>query len=493
MAAKCVSSCALGLALHLVGAVHVKDEGVARQVLEPAPLDGKDQQVPLMAMATAKDASGESSGTHAALWSAAYKKKFGKEAVTDVCDEYKQCDSVAHTCLATVDKMPMAPFKMRVFEHDKYVSRAALCEHKVWEDGGVTEMIDRLSPLSKGSFLDIGANIGSWAVPIGASMQARGSKGVVIAAEAMTASLDLIKDSVQLNSLKNFQFVNKAVVQNSDKKPSICINIEDVAPAEETNMGGNMAELGQRKTNDSPCKKEVPTTTLDYLYEQIPEMKDIAAVKLDCEGCEGQALLGGNKFLTEKPPCYLAFELTEDYLCQAGTNPTELKEFLEAKGYDTSSMQLHGGSTCAEYMEWAKKNEHPQTFATLPLKKLDECLARFTDKSSAAAAIPAAARPQVPAVPPATAAGPATAAVAEPATTAVPAASSASVPAASAAATTATSEPAGTAAATLAAAPAAAQAEPSLAARSLAGRPQTSTCLAALSFIYLSHSLLSYS
>ena len=59
--------------------------------------------------------------------------------------------------------------------------------------------------------------------------------------------------------------------------------------------------------------------TLDALLDKDPKMTHVFAAKLDCEGCEGQALMGGADWLAKYPPCHLMFEMTEKYLCESGT------------------------------------------------------------------------------------------------------------------------------------------------------------------------------
>ena len=85
--------------------------------------------------------------------------------------------------------------------------------------------------------------------------------------------------------------------------------------------------LGSR--DGKMCDTEVPATTLDELYEQEPAMREVLSAKLDCEGCEAQALLGGRRFLKESPPCSLAFEVVERFFCESGIELRTLANFLD--------------------------------------------------------------------------------------------------------------------------------------------------------------------
>jgi FkbM family methyltransferase len=236
------------------------------------------------------------------------------------------------------------------------------------------------------NFLDIGANLGSWTLP--AAMNVKGHGGKVISVEADPQTIGTLTESVGLNSLLgSVDLVQKAVVRDSNAKTSICLSQGDVSKVE--NIGGNQAALGSRNSTFTACDKEVKTMTLDDLYAANPDMKNVAAMKLDCEGCEGQAILGGHKFLTETPPCFIAMEITEGYLCDSDTPLEEIKTFLHDHGYDTSKIVgPHGGPTCKDYLSYEKQNNLPpgsvQDFVMLGRRDASDataCMARFQDTS----------------------------------------------------------------------------------------------------------------
>eukprot|EP00929_Paragymnodinium_shiwhaense_P037400 TRINITY_DN19935_c0_g1_i1.p1 TRINITY_DN19935_c0_g1~~TRINITY_DN19935_c0_g1_i1.p1 ORF type:complete len:396 (+),score=96.01 TRINITY_DN19935_c0_g1_i1:66-1253(+) len=289
------------------------------------------------------------------------------------------CDPSSKICTALVEEHDGdrgADLKMAVFLEDKFVSRTALCHHKTWEWASVESMMQLLEARKDWNFLDIGANIGSWALPLAKWVKHKGG-GNVIAVEADPQTAGLLQTSVQQNELQeNMKMYQVAMVQDSRAQQEICLSMGDAKTA--SNVGGNQAELGQRGSMGFMCKKRVNTLTLDKLYETDSAMKNVIAAKLDCEGCEGQALLGGSKFLSnpEVAPCYLAFEVTERYLWEADTPPYKVKRFLEENGYDTTKLQTHG-KTQAEYMKYEKEHGVAQDFVTLPRKDLARCLSRF--------------------------------------------------------------------------------------------------------------------
>jgi FkbM family methyltransferase len=275
------------------------------------------------------------------------------------------------------------PFKMVTFQKDKYVSRMSICHGNSWENNLVLETLQGGLQQKKGwNFLDIGANLGSWTLP--AALNAKAHGGKVISVEADPQTIGALHESVAMNSLLgDVSLVQKAVVRDSKAVASICMSAGDVT--KDDNIGGNQAELGSR-AGTRACGKEVATMTIDDLYASDPSVSNVAAMKLDCEGCEGGAILGAHTFLTEKPPCFIAMEITENYLCDSGTPLKEIKDFLHNHGYDTSSITgPHGGDTCAEYKEFEKTNGLQQEFVQLGRRDAADaaaCMARFPDKAA---------------------------------------------------------------------------------------------------------------
>eukprot|EP00929_Paragymnodinium_shiwhaense_P087772 TRINITY_DN47901_c0_g1_i1.p2 TRINITY_DN47901_c0_g1~~TRINITY_DN47901_c0_g1_i1.p2 ORF type:complete len:368 (-),score=116.40 TRINITY_DN47901_c0_g1_i1:71-1174(-) len=325
-----------------------------------------------------KSALGAGAAASEALFSRRYraqlKTSLGTRGDADVCDAMKKCDPTTHLCTAEVKNgKPEVDFKLQVFEHDRYISRMALCQQETWEYGNVKDMLDGLKDRKGWNFLDVGANIGSWALPTAMAM--KGQTGTLLAVEADPQTIGALAESVSMNGVKDkVSLIQGAVVRDQKANPEICLTMGDAA--ESGNVGENQANLGERE-GKADCNKVVKTLSLDSLYERDPAMKHMIAAKLDCEGCEGQAIMGASKFLSESPPCFLAFEATERYLCEAKTPLPELKEFLEKHGYDTKDIVVHGGATCDEYNEWEKVHDVSQSFYTLQRHDMKACMDRF--------------------------------------------------------------------------------------------------------------------
>jgi FkbM family methyltransferase len=276
------------------------------------------------------------------------------------------------------------PFKMVTFQNDVYVSRLSICHGKSWENEAVLDFMQGSLQGKKGwNFLDVGANLGSWTLPVALNAKARGGRVISVEADPQTSAA--LSESVVMNSLSgDVSLVQKAVVRDSKATTSICMSAGDVA--NEANIGGNQAELGSRRLEERVCGKEVPTTTLDDLYASDPAMMNVAAMKLDCEGCEGGAIMGAHKFLTEKPPCFIAMEITEGYLCDSDTPLKDVKDFLHNHGYDVSSITgPHGGDSCEEYKAFENAHGLLQEFVQLGRRDAADaagCLARFQDMAA---------------------------------------------------------------------------------------------------------------
>lgn len=309
-------------------------------------------------------------------------------------------------------------FKMKVFADDLYVSRVALCTGTVWEFTGslqVQGMLQRLAPTTKGSFLDVGANIGSWSLTVAAFMRDHLEKkpahqlslagvqlseqGVtrnVIAVEANPRTASTLGESIAANQMQGrIKSYAKALVRDSSAVKSICL-FDGKASG---NVGGSRGVDSRKAATSKQCagpnQVAVPTVNLDSIYQAEPSMQEVVAAKFDCEGCEGQAILGAQKFFMEKPPCTIAMEVTENYLCMQGTPLKEVKAFLTKAGYDTGKLAVHGDGTCESYLAWEKRLGQGvvhQEFVVLEQRNMPACMARFLGPPPSPASVSATGR-----------------------------------------------------------------------------------------------------
>merc|ERR1719356_1467368 len=90
---------------------------------------------------------------------------------------------------------------MTVLRNDVYISRYPLCQGRVWEDSTVSKLIDVFQKVKGGNFLDVGANLGSFSLPIGAFMKKRG-EGTVVAVEANPDAVSILQESIGVNDFR---------------------------------------------------------------------------------------------------------------------------------------------------------------------------------------------------------------------------------------------------------------------------------------------------
>lgn len=281
------------------------------------------------------------------------------------------------TCFVDVESAGYA-FKMKIFEQDEFVSRVPLCEGRVWEWDTVAWMIDQVKTARRGNFLDVGANIGSFSLPFAAWMRERGH-GRVVAVDADDQVMSLLQESATESELDGVVLSTPLALVSNSSQERACLLQKDAFQS--NNPGGQQVSYGDRNF----CERQVASTTLDELYSARPELLgSLLAAKLDCEGCEGQALRGAKKLLLESPPCLLAFEVTEEYLCEAQTPLKELYDFLEEAGYDTiaDSVRPKGDGTCASWRAWSQQAENAaeaevQGLTVVRQRDFDTCMARF--------------------------------------------------------------------------------------------------------------------
>lgn len=156
----------------------------------------------------------------------------------------------------------------------------------------------------KAHFLDVGANIGTWSIPIARCLQRLNRGGSVIAVEALAANAMHLAASARANNLQNIDLFNYAVGDGG---------LQDVAVEEvvKDNRGGSKLIF---KPSDR-VKKSVTMTTLDAILRDRLASNDarIFAMKMDIEEYELYALHGAPSLLHgDHRPCLIFIELRVD-------------------------------------------------------------------------------------------------------------------------------------------------------------------------------------
>lgn len=160
----------------------------------------------------------------------------------------------------------------------------------------------------EGIVIDLGANIGTWCLPV-----ARGSRATIIAVEALPDNCSIFNRAVQENGLAHrIRLRQEAVI---DRRGVVRI-LGDSAY-------GTVSKLGDL---------EVPAISLDEILAECHVDKLLLA-KIDIEGCEMMALKGGRKALSLLPD--IIIEGNGAHCCAHGYLPQDMTRIFEDLGYNT--------------------------------------------------------------------------------------------------------------------------------------------------------------
>jgi len=171
---------------------------------------------------------------------------------------------------------------------------------------------------------DIGGHHGLMACVAG---KTTGTRGKVITFEPNPESQERIRQHVALNELKNVAIENIAI-SNSNGEATFYCQSGDVSWNSTLVKEFADAENGEHR-NITDIK--VKTETLDDYVERTGTVPDV--IKIDTEGSEFYALMGGKKTVAEHHPA-LIVEFNPSSAESAHTSVTEYVEFLADLGYD---------------------------------------------------------------------------------------------------------------------------------------------------------------
>ena len=201
----------------------------------------------------------------------------------------------------------------------------------IWEPG-ITKRFEQVfsssSPNQKKPrrFMDVGTNIGYYSL-LAASFGVQ-----VISIEAMEYNLERYRESIALNHFEHLINIHHVGVSNTPGG-YLCMRMP------EGNAGNGVATFSPTECKFSDhrdikniWKSQVAVKTLDEITTAA--MYDsIIAIKLDIEGFETNALLGGKLFLKRVKPCYIWFEYTREAVVRSGRQPNDIFILLEELGY----------------------------------------------------------------------------------------------------------------------------------------------------------------
>jgi FkbM family methyltransferase len=171
-------------------------------------------------------------------------------------------------------------------------------------DRELVSLCSRLLP-DRPTVLDVGANVGFYAVLLGAV--ARRSGGRVIAFEPLSTNVDRLRENLALNGLDDVVRVFAVGLSSSDGSASITLR-EDFSGGATT---GNAAIVIDDGTDHRFRQETIQLRTLDGIREEAG-VERVDLVKLDIEGHEDHFLEGARATLEASRPVIL-MEVNKPY------------------------------------------------------------------------------------------------------------------------------------------------------------------------------------
>jgi len=210
-------------------------------------------------------------------------------------------------------------------EQDEEISGSLIKSGGDWEKfhlGGLCEPWKGKGVL--GNFLDVGANIGTYTLPMAACLA---GKGQVIAVEGMPSIADHLRAGIVANRADNVALYNYAVGEwTNASQTTMLLNA--------TNKGASSVMGNKLRENQTGSEMvNVSLTTLDAILNENPRMKALMVAKIDIEGNEGRMMKGAEELFSKYAPCWLTIELIPEWLQNAGTPVEDVLKKLRKSGY----------------------------------------------------------------------------------------------------------------------------------------------------------------
>jgi len=226
-------------------------------------------------------------------------------------------------------------------EGDMFISESVKKEHK-WDKGIVQQLCDLFNHTSKGNFLDVGANIGTYTLPMASCLQDRGK---VIAFEAMPVVQQHLTNGIRSNGFNNVEFYPTAL---GEKRGTLKMQLDPTNKGQSMVVGHDKDDgpaQQRRQQGFIPTEMDLEVTTIDTIAQSSPDLQQILVAKVDIEGSEGKFLEGAKKLLAESPPCYLMMELNSRFLESAGTPVPYVIDLLSKAGYEQHNRMVEKDRT----------------------------------------------------------------------------------------------------------------------------------------------------
>jgi FkbM family methyltransferase len=170
-----------------------------------------------------------------------------------------------------------------------------------------------------GTFVDVGANFGTFSL---LASRIVGAAGSVIAFEPQRRLVSLIERSVELSGATNCEVMQAACGRNRGELPLL-------VPDDDSGRAGFFPGFSGRKKHTSEHVNVIPLDSL--------QLGSISLIKIDVEGSEMDVLAGAQETLRHLKPAVM-IELNPWSAAAAGRIPAAVIEWLQAIGYNKLSV-----------------------------------------------------------------------------------------------------------------------------------------------------------
>jgi len=149
-----------------------------------------------------------------------------------------------------------------------------------------------------------------------------GNSGRVFSIEPNTENLAYFRNNIELNSIENIYIIDKAISDN--------ISISPFYYMDDAGAWGSLSRHPHSKTIK---KAMVDTDTLDNLFYKPEYINRIKLIKLDVEGNEMKAIMGGEKLISKCNPC-IGFEVSLTFWAYVPLSIEVLFDFFRKIRYE---------------------------------------------------------------------------------------------------------------------------------------------------------------
>ncbi|MBB5030466.1 FkbM family methyltransferase [Prosthecobacter vanneervenii] len=197
-------------------------------------------------------------------------------------------------------------------------------------------------------FVDVGANIGLFAVIAGKCV---GSQGVVLAVEPSLPTCKILQSQLDLNKLQNVKICQVGISKESG----------ELELFQGTNINDTFNSFSPPIWEGEYTPTKVPVITFDSLIAQHLAGRPIRLVKIDTEGWECQVLAGGSIFARPDAP-ELIIEFCDKALLASASSCEALYNALRSLGYTTFVIDMENGKL--QPLNQSREFEYANVFAT---------------------------------------------------------------------------------------------------------------------------------